>query len=54
MSGPELVLVLLAAFGGTLVQGSVGFGFALLAVPALLLAAPSAPAARATSSSSSR
>ncbi len=42
MSGPELVLVLLAAFGGTLVQGSVGFGFALLAVPALLLAAPSA------------
>ncbi len=42
MSGAGLVVVLLAAFGGTLVQGSVGFGFALLAVPALLLVEPSA------------
>ncbi len=40
MTGLELALVLALTFAGTLVQGAVGFGFALLVVPALLLSDP--------------
>ncbi len=40
MSAPELAVVLALAFAGTVVQGAVGFGFALLVVPALLLVDP--------------
>ena len=42
MSLAELAVVLVAAFAGTVLQGSLGFGFALVAVPALLLVEPSA------------
>jgi uncharacterized membrane protein YfcA len=42
VSPAELAFVLVAAFAGTVLQGSLGFGFALLAVPALLLVAPAA------------
>jgi len=38
----ELALVALACFAGTLVQGAIGFGFALVAVPTLLLVEPAA------------
>lgn len=34
--------MLLACFTGTLIQGAIGFGFALVAVPALLLVEPGA------------
>lgn len=38
----ELVLCALAAAGGAAVQGAIGFGYALVMVPALLLVAPEA------------
>ena len=38
----ELVLCGLAAIAGAVIQGSVGFGYALVVVPALLLFAPEA------------
>ena len=46
LSVAELALCCAAAFAGGVVQGSLGFGYALLVVPALLLVAPQAvPAA---------
>ena len=41
LSSVELVLCALAAAGGALVQGTIGFGYALVVVPTLLLFAPS-------------
>jgi len=42
LSVAELVLCFVAAVGGAVVQGAVGFGYALLVVPALLFVAPGA------------
>lgn len=42
LSAAELALCFAAAGGGAVVQGAVGFGYALLVVPALLFVAPSA------------
>jgi len=42
LSALELALVALACFSGTVVQSVIGFGFALLAVPTLLLVEPAA------------
>ena len=42
VSLPELLLCLIAAAGGAAVQGAIGFGYALVVVPALLLVAPEA------------
>lgn len=41
LSSLELVLCALAAAGGAVVQGTIGFGYALVVVPTLLLFAPS-------------
>ncbi len=42
LSALELGLVALACFSGTVVQGAIGFGFALVTVPTLLLVEPAA------------
>jgi len=42
LSALELALVLVACCTGTVVQGAIGFGFALVFVPALLLVEPAA------------
>jgi len=42
LSTPELILVAVAVAVGALVQGSVGFGFALVSAPALALIEPAA------------
>jgi hypothetical protein len=42
LSLAELLLCALAAVAGAVVQGTIGFGYALVVVPALLLVAPAA------------
>ena len=39
---PDILLALLAVFAGAVIQGSVGFGFSLTAVPTLALVRPEA------------
>ena len=39
---PDILLALLAVFAGAIVQGSIGFGFSLTAVPTLVLVRPEA------------
>jgi uncharacterized membrane protein YfcA len=41
LTQPELALCALAAAAGAVVQGTIGFGYALVVVPTLLLLAPS-------------
>ena len=42
MSPETFILALVAVFAGALVQGAVGFGFSLTAVPTLALVRPEA------------